>query len=109
MGRAVRRWAEIQKTGGKDGAGRYQPLPLHDGGAAGKGPAGGKKVVQFNWRRHWKRKVAPHLHKELVQASVDLGMMLLDDNWRHGDPPHLLGREPWRRAIPGKRKRSRVE
>jgi hypothetical protein len=71
-------------------------------GQAPEGVAGGKKVVQFNWRRHWKNKVAPHLNKELVQASLDLGMMLLDDNWRRGDPPYLLGREPWRRAVPGK-------
>jgi hypothetical protein len=58
--------------------------------------------VQFNWRRHWKKKVAPHLHKELVQASLDLGMTLLDPHWRRGDPPYLLGREPGCRVIPGK-------
>jgi hypothetical protein len=48
------------------------------------------------------KKVAPHLDTELVQASLDLGMMLLDPHWRRGDPPYLLGREPGRRAIPGK-------
>ena len=63
---------------------------------------GGRETVQFNWRRHWKKKVAPHLAEELVQASLDLGMMLLDPHWRRGDPPYLLGREPWRRAFPGK-------
>ena len=46
--------------------------------------------------------MAPHLHKELVQGSLDLGMRLLDPHWRRGDPPYLLGREPWRRATPGK-------
>lgn len=71
-------------------------------GSAQDGAAGGKKVVQFNWRRHWKNKVAPHLDEELVQASLDLGMMLLDDNWLRGDPPYLLGREPGRRSVPGK-------
>jgi len=67
-----------------------------------EGAAGGEKVVQFNWRRHWPKKVAPHLDKELVQASLDVGMTLLDPHWRRGDPPYLLGREPGRRAIPGK-------
>jgi hypothetical protein len=65
-----------------------------------EGSAGGEKVVQFNCR-HWK-KVAPHLDKELVQASLDVGMTLLAPHWRRGDPPYLLGREPGRRAIPGK-------
>ncbi len=78
------------------------PLTWLDGGAAEGWVAGGKKVVQFNWRRHWKQKVAPHLHKELVQASLDLGMTLLDPHWRRGDPPYLVGREPGRRAIPRK-------
>ena len=66
------------------------------------GAAGGKKVVQFNWRRQWKKKVAPQLQEELVQASLDLGMMLLDPHWRRGDAPYLLGREPGCRAVPGK-------
>ena len=57
------------------------PLTWLDGGAADGGVAGGKKVVQFNWRRRRKKKVAPHLHEELVQASLDLGMMLLDPHW----------------------------
>ena len=34
---------------------------LDGGPAADGGAAGCKKVVQFNWRRHWKNKVAPHL------------------------------------------------
>jgi hypothetical protein len=79
------------------------PVAWLDGGpAADGGAAGGKKVVQFNWRRHWPKKVAPHLDKELVQASLDLGMTLLDPHWRRGDPPYLLGREPGCRANPGK-------
>jgi hypothetical protein len=61
-----------------------------------------KKAIQFNWRRHWPKKVAPHLHKELVQVSLDVGMMMLDPHWQRGDPPYLLGREPGCRAIPGK-------
>jgi hypothetical protein len=88
--------------------GKTPPLSLEildwltQGPALYGGAAGGKNVVQFNWRRHWPKKVAPHLDKELVQASLDLGMTLLDPQWRRGDPPYLLGREPGRRAIPGR-------
>jgi hypothetical protein len=53
-----------------------------------------KRPLQFNWRRHWKKRVEPHLKHDLVQASLDLGMMMLDDNWHRGDPPYLMGREP---------------
>jgi len=63
-----------------------------------------RKPVQFNWRRHWSKKVAPHLETELVQASLDHGMSLLDPCWQRGDPPYLLGAIPadWTRAVPGK-------
>src|SRR5262245_822069 len=90
------------KKKGKTPPPSISSLPWLDGVAADEGPAGEKKVVQFNWRRHWKNKVAPHLHEELVEGSLDLGMRLLDPHWRRGDPPYLLGREPGRRAIPGK-------
>ena len=49
------------------------------------------KIIQFNWRRNWSQRVAPHLDHELVQTSLDLGMMRLDPNWQRGDPPFLLG------------------
>lgn len=52
------------------------------------------RVIQFNWRRQWRKKVAPHLDEELVQFSLDLGMMMLDRNWKRGDPPYLLGSIP---------------
>src|SRR5215510_3117233 len=87
----------VMRTKGKTPPVRIDLPPWLDGGAVGV-----KKVVQFNWRRHWKKKVAPHLHEELVEGSLDLGMRLLDPHWRRGDPPYLLGREPGRRAIPGK-------
>lgn len=60
------------------------------------------KPVQFNWRRHWSKKVAPHLQKELIQDSLDLGMMMLDRNWRRGDPPYLLGGCAGNRIVTGK-------
>jgi hypothetical protein len=56
------------------------------------------KTVQFNWRRHWSNKVAPHLQKELVQVALDVGMMLLDSTWRRGDAPFLLGSIPLERT-----------
>jgi hypothetical protein len=91
------------RTKGKMPPASIDPLAWLDGWPAAVGVAAGdKKVVQFNWRRHWRRKVAPHLDKELVQASLDLAMTQLDPHWRSGDPPYLLGREPGRRAVPGK-------
>lgn len=52
--------------------------------------------VQFNWRRHWKRKVATHLKNEVVQACLDLRMGMLDPNWQRGDPPYVLDSEQFR-------------
>jgi hypothetical protein len=50
-----------------------------------------RKPIQFNWRRHWKKKVEPHLHKPVVQKALDLGMIMLNSEWKTGDPPHELG------------------
>jgi hypothetical protein len=50
------------------------------------------RPIQFNWRRNWKKRVEPLLGNPLVQGALDLGMGILDPNWRRGDPPHLLGR-----------------
>lgn len=62
------------------------------------------RPVQFDWQRHWKKKVAPHLENEAVQACLDLGMRMLDPNWRRGDPPYVLGSIPLARTriVPGK-------
>ena len=48
--------------------------------------------------------MAPHQETELVQASLDHGMSLLDPCWQRGDPPYLLGAIPadWTRAVAGK-------
>lgn len=40
-----------------------------------------KRIVQFNWRRHWSKKVAPHLNKDAVQAALDFGMTMLCPEW----------------------------
>src|SRR4051794_34071959 len=91
------------KPDGKKPPCGFNSLGRHGAGQpADGGPAGGRKVVQFNWRRHWKKKVAPHLDEFLVQASLDRGLPLPAPHGRGGAPPHLLGRETGRRAVPGK-------
>jgi hypothetical protein len=61
-----------------------------------------RKLMLFNWRRQWKRRVAPYLCHKLVELSLYIGMMQLDENWKEGDPPWLLGRTEGRRVVPGK-------
>ncbi len=61
-----------------------------------------KPPIQFNWRRHWSKKVAHYLHHPLVQGSLDLGMTLLDTSWQHGDPPYLFGAIGGNRVVEGK-------
>jgi hypothetical protein len=60
------------------------------------------RLLQFNWRRHWKKKVEPHLKHELVQAALDLGMMMYDRTWKPGDPPYRCGRWAGERVVEGK-------
>ena len=60
------------------------------------------RIRQFNWRRHWKKKVEPILAKVAVQCSLDMGMQLLESDWKRGDAPYQLGREPYRRVVEGK-------
>jgi hypothetical protein len=48
-------------------------------------------VIQFNWRRHWKKKVEPFLKYEEVQFSLDIGMQWLYSSWQRGDAPYRLG------------------
>jgi hypothetical protein len=50
-----------------------------------------RKPIQFNWRRHWRKKVEPHLGHPLVQGALSLGMGLLDPAWEVGDPPTPSG------------------
>ena len=63
--------------------------------ASAKGP------IQFNWRRHWSKKVVPYLHEKLVQASLDLGMTILDPAWKHGDGPCDYGACDGNRIVKG--------
>jgi hypothetical protein len=57
---------------------------------------------QFNWRRHWSKKVAPYLQEELVQLSLEFGMRMLDLNWKRGDAPCDLGAIGFNRILKGK-------
>lgn len=60
---------------------------------------GPRKPIQFNWRRHWSKKVSPYLHEPLVQASLNYGMTRLDANWRPGHPPCVYGSFSFRRIV----------
>ena len=66
------------------------------------GGKGKKRTVQFNWRRHWKKKVEPYLTNKAVRFSLDLGMKLYDPNWQSGDGPHLIGAIGCGRVVEGK-------
>ena len=56
--------------------------------------------TQFDWRKHWEKKVKPHLNHPCVQFSLNFGMHLVDPKWAPGDAPYRLGDEP-RRAKEG--------
>ena len=60
------------------------------------------RIVQFDWRRHWRRKVEPYLGNHRVQACLDFGMKMLDRNWKRGDAPYRLGAADPRRIVKGK-------
>lgn len=49
-------------------------------------------VIQFNWRRNWKKLVVPHLMNEQVQAALDAGMSAYDPSWKRGDAPWEYGK-----------------
>ena len=59
-------------------------------------------IVQFNWRRHWKKRVAPYLHEERVQAALDAGMSIVDPTWKRGDAPCDSGGVTGERVVKGK-------
>jgi hypothetical protein len=60
------------------------------------------RPIQFDWRRNWKKRVEPLLDNPLVRGALNLGMRLLDPDWKDGDPPHLLGRDDGGRIVEGK-------
>ncbi len=52
-------------------------------------------IIQFDWSRHWKKKVEPHLGNPLVRASVEMWMRELEPTWTWEDGPHAVGRGKW--------------
>ena len=50
------------------------------------------KIVQFDWSRHWKKRVEPYLDLPLARAAIEMGMKLYDPNWTWEDSPHAIGR-----------------
>lgn len=56
--------------------------------------AGGHKPKQYNFARHWRRKIAPHLDDPGVVKTLTLGLKLYDKSYNEGDPPWLVGRGP---------------
>ena len=57
--------------------------------------------IQFNWRKHWEKKVKPYLNHPCVQFSLNLGMHLVEPKWAPGDPPYRLGDDGPARAKKG--------
>jgi hypothetical protein len=73
-----------------------------------------RRIIQFDWSRHWKKKVVPHLGQPLVRLSVEVAMKACDPTWTWDDGPHAIGcgfmnsqrvipgklswYQPWRRA-----------
>ena len=38
--------------------------------------------IQFDWRKHWEKKVKPHLNHPFVQFALDLGMNMVEPTWK---------------------------
>ena len=58
--------------------------------------------IQFDWRKHWDKKVKPHLHNPLVEFALDLGLNMAEPTWNPGDPPYQAGRDWPQRPKEGK-------
>ena len=58
--------------------------------------------IQFDWRKHWDKKVKPHLHNPFVEFALDLGLNMAEPTWNPGDPPYRAGRDWPRRPREGR-------
>lgn len=47
---------------------------------------------QFNFARHWRKRIAPILSDRQVVDALTLGMCMCDPTYKMGDPPWLVGR-----------------
>jgi hypothetical protein len=52
------------------------------------------KIKQFNFSRHWKKRIVPILNEPDVRLALHLGMAGIDSQYEFGDPPWRLGRGP---------------
>jgi hypothetical protein len=77
---------------------------VHDEAATPKDSSGQAKTAaepvssfpkQFNFARHWKKKIAPLLNDLGVRALLMFGLVQYDPNYRDGHPPWRCGRGPW--------------
>ncbi len=57
--------------------------------------------IQFDWQKHWEKKVKPYLNHPCVQFSLNLGMHMVAPTWKPGDPPYRLGDDGPARAQKG--------
>jgi hypothetical protein len=55
---------------------------------------------QFDFARHWRKRITPVLSDPLVQASLTFGMRLLDRRYEPGVPPWMLGKGCGQRINP---------
>jgi hypothetical protein len=46
---------------------------------------------QFNFARHWRKRIAPHLNDPLVGYALTIGLKLWDADYMPGKPPYRVG------------------
>jgi len=51
-------------------------------------------MKQFDFARHWGKRIRPLLEKPAIVTALNLGMMLQGDDYEPGNPPWLHGRGP---------------
>ena len=57
--------------------------------------------IQFDWKKHWNKKVKPHLEHPLVQFALDAGMSCVRRHWKSGDAPCRVADEGSKEAKSG--------
>jgi hypothetical protein len=48
-------------------------------------------LIQFDWKKEWRKKVKPHLQNPFVEYALGIGMLTCDDRWQPNDPPYRYG------------------
>lgn len=62
------------------------------------------RITQFDWSRHWSKKVVQYLQDKAVRRALCSGLKRYDSNYKDGVPPFILGSIPCdeRRVIEGR-------